>query len=116
MAPGAGRKFAVELCPCEVPPVTPSLMDVNASHETVVVLLVTTRCAHQMPKLAEAAPDAFTRSPATAASDSVVLSTDVGSPVYQPARAGMVVAAAEAGVAFQLVPVKFGSPLVFVEA
>ena len=47
---------------------------------------------------------------------SALLSIEVGSPVYQPARAGMVVAAAEAGVPLQLVPVKFGSPLVFVEA
>ena len=109
-------KFAVELCACEVPPVTPSLMDANAFHETVAVLLVTTRCAHQMPKLAPEAPDASTRVPATAASDSALLSIEVGSPLYQPASAGMVVAAGEAGVPLQLVPVKFGSPLVLVDA
>jgi hypothetical protein len=44
------------------------------------------------------------------------LSTEVGSPVYQPALAGTVVAAGEAGVALQLVPVKFGSALVLLEA
>jgi hypothetical protein len=50
------------------------------------------------------------------------LSTDVGSPVYQPApelpggAKGMVVAAAEAGVAFHEVPVKFGSAVVLPEA
>jgi hypothetical protein len=47
---------------------------------------------------------------------SETLSTEVGSPVYQPAKFGMVVAAGEAGVAFQLLPVKFGSPLVLLEA